>query len=107
MSNFQDYTMMRLGRVEKMATYLSLSEPVLLFNRFRIYEISYALAGIVIFGVIRQDWFLASLLVLVMLLGSPALRRRKPPTFLYRQCLDRFSKLPCGPFSWGNTRSPF
>lgn len=107
MSSFQDYTMLRLGRVGKIATYPSLNEPVLLFNRFRIYEVSSSLVGVVIFGVLRQNWLLTFALILVMLVGSPALRRRAPPAFLYRKLLDRFSKFPCGPFRWGQTRSPF
>lgn len=107
MGNFRDYTMERLGRVEKKPTYPSLNEPVLLFNRFRIYEVGTTLGVVVIFGVIRSDWLLSLILALLMLVGSPSLRKKTPPTFIYRKLLDRFSSLPCGSFSWGRSHSSF
>ena len=107
MGDFRDYTLERLGRVEKIPSYPSLNEPVLLFNRFRIYEVVSALGAVVIFGVVRSDWLICTLLVALMLVGSPALRKRTPPAFIYRKMLDRFSKFPCGPFSWGRSQGPF
>ena len=105
MANFRDYTFARLGRVDKAPTYPTLNDPVLLFNRFRLYEIGSALAAVVIFGVIRSEWIFTLLLVAAMLVGSPAIRKRVPPTFIYRKFLDRFSKLPNGPFTWGRSHS--
>ena len=81
MPNFRDYTMERLGRVQKKPTYPSLNEPVLLFNRFRLYEVGSALAMVVLFGVIRSEWLLTALLVGLSLIGSPAMRKKLPPTF--------------------------
>lgn len=107
MGDFRDYTLERLGRVEKIPSYPSLNEAVLLFNRFRIYEIVSALLAVVLFGVIRSDWLLCLFFVALMLVGSPALRKRTPPSFLYRKGLDRFSKCPCGPFTWGRSHGPF
>ena len=105
MPNFRDYTMERLGRVQKKPTYPSLNEPVLLFNRFRLYEVGSALAMVVLFGVIRSEWLLTALLVGLSLIGSPAMRKKLPPTFIYRKFLDRVSSLPSGPFTWGRSKS--
>lgn len=107
MANFRDYTLERLGRAEKSPTYPTLNDPVLLFNRFRLYEVGSSLPFVVIFGVIRSSWTLTLLLVGTMLVGSPAMRKRVPPTFLYRKFLDHFSKLPTGSFTWGRSHSSF
>ena len=107
MGDFKDYTMERLARVKKKPTYPSLNEPVLLFNKFRIYEVVGALWVIVFFGVIRSNWLVSLILVMFMLVGSPALRKRTPPSFVYRKILDYFSKLPLGSFTWGRSHSSF
>lgn len=107
MANLCDYTLERIARVEKTSTYPSLNEPVLLFNRFRIYEISGSLGLIVVFGVIRSNWLLTLLTVSMMLIGSPTLRKRLPPSYIYRKYLDCFSKISIGPFTWGQTKSSF
>ena len=107
MGDYREYTLERLGRVERHPTYPSLNEPVLLFNRFRIYEVGTSLGITVIFGVIRSEWLFCLFLVSLMLIGSPVLRKKAPPAFLYRKLIDRTSKLPLGPFSWGRSNSSF
>ena len=105
MANFRDYTFARLGRVDKTPTYPTLNDPVLLFNRFRLYEVGSALSIVVVFGVIRSEWIFTLLMVIAMLVGSPAIRKRVPPTYLYRKFLDRYSKLPIGSLTWGRSHS--
>lgn len=102
--NFREYTIHRVGRSDKLPTYPTLNDPVLLFNRFRIYEVFGTLAALIFFGVIQGAWLMSLTISLGLLVGSPTLRKKLPPSQVYRMYLDRFSKLPLGKFSWGRVR---
>lgn len=102
MSNFYEYTRDEILKAPKKKTYPCLSEPILLFNRFRIYEVCLALGVTIVFGVIQGWWILTFSLIVFILIALPKLRAKYPIETLYRIYLDRYSKLPIGPFTWGH-----
>lgn len=106
MASFYDYTFERLGRSEKSPTYATLNDPVLLFNRFRIYEVMTSLGIVIIFGVVQGQWLMSAMGVALMLMISPAMRKRMPPSQLYRWLRDFMQPLPVGRFTWGKTKGP-
>lgn len=81
--------------------YQAVFEPVLLFNRFRIYEVAAALATTILFGVILNKWILSFFSLLLVLYGLPKLRSKWPFEKIYRIYLDHVSDLPIGAFTWG------
>jgi hypothetical protein len=101
MPNFYDLTLEEIRSSEKTATFRAIDEPILVFNRFELKEIFFALGATIFFGVVLGSWALAALAIAASLILMPKLRHRFPKGIFTRMLSDRFSELPIGPFTWG------
>ena len=104
MGNLAELALDEVREAKRQATYRTLDEPILIFDRLTLAEVGVALGATVLGGALLGEWTLTLAIDLAAVVVLPRLRRRFPRGTWARMASTRFSRLPVGPLTWGRLK---